>query len=98
MIRHTALLSVLFFSVVFVPLGSTSIGGEVLQSVTTFVRGEILNIDGPYYTIKDQSGREVRLHVDGSTTRGDETFNVGDHVAADVTPQGHVGLLIKQSR
>jgi hypothetical protein len=74
-----------------------ALAGEVLQSVTTFVHGEILQIDGPYYTVKDQSGREVRLHVDGSTTKMDEAaLQVGDRIAADVTPKGHVGLIVKE--
>jgi hypothetical protein len=88
--------SILFPPVLGLLLTLPAVGGEVLQSVTTFVHGEILNIDGPYYTVKDQSGREVRLHIDGSTTRTEDTFGVGDRIAADVTPHGHVGLIIKE--
>ena len=77
-----------------VPVGA----GEVLQSVTTFVHGEILQIEGPFYTVKDQSGKEVRLHVDGSTTKFDEALQVGDRIAADVTPRGHVGLIVKERK
>jgi hypothetical protein len=73
-----------------------ALAGEVLQSVTTMIRGEILKIDGPYYTVRDRSGKEVRLHVDGSTTKTDESFQVGDRIAVDVTPQGHAGLILKE--
>jgi hypothetical protein len=77
-------------------LPTMTASAEVLQSVTTFVRGEIVQIQGPYYTIRDDSGRELKLHVDGTTTKADENFQVGDRVAADVTPKGHVGLMVKQ--
>jgi hypothetical protein len=73
-----------------------AVAGEVLQSVTTFVRGEILQIDGPYYTIRDESGREIRLQVDGTTTKTDDSFYVGDRIAVDVTPRGHAGLMLKE--
>jgi hypothetical protein len=79
-----------------VPGAGVAIAGEVLQSVTSFVRGEILQIDGPYYTIRDQSGKEVRLHVDGTTTKAEDSFRVGDRIAADVTPRGHAGLIVKE--
>ena len=94
--RRQHLISALIVLGITLGLGPTMAGaGEVLQSATSFVRGEILRIDGPEWTIRDQSGREVRLRVDGSTTKAEDNFQVGDHVAVDMTPQGRAGLMVK---
>jgi hypothetical protein len=94
--RHATAFITLSLPFLIMLLTAPVLAGEVLQSVTTFVHGEILQIDGPYYTVKEQSGREVRLHVDGTTTKMDEALQVGDRIAADVTPKGHVGLIVKE--
>jgi hypothetical protein len=86
----------LSIGITFLLAPNIALAGEALQSVTTMIRGEILKIDGPYYTVRDQAGKEVRLHVDGTTTKTDETFQVGDRIAVDVTPQGHAGLILKE--
>ena len=52
------------------------------------VKGEVLKIDGENYTIKDASGKEVRLHVD-KTTKTHGSLKVGDKVEAEATPEGH---------
>jgi hypothetical protein len=52
------------------------------------VTGEILKVEGENYTIKDASGKEVRLHVD-KTTKTQGTLKVGDKVEAEATPAGH---------
>lgn len=74
-----------------------SFGEEVLSSNTKIVKGEILQIEGPYYKVKDRSGSEIRLHVDKNTTMMDGGVQVGDHIVADVTPQGHAAFIIKGS-
>jgi hypothetical protein len=58
------------------------------------LRGKIMKIENAFYTVKDMGGKEVRLHVDQSTQRGqvnlkDEEFKEGDRIEAYMTPKGH---------
>ncbi|MEP6601872.1 MAG: hypothetical protein ABJB49_08675 [Nitrospirota bacterium] len=57
-------------------------------SAAQTVTGEILKVEGENYTIKDASGKEVRLHVD-KTTKTQGTLKVGDKVEAEATAEGH---------
>ena len=52
------------------------------------VRGDVLNIEGDTYTIKDVTGHEVHLKVDGQTQHEDR-IKVGDKVEAQVSTEGH---------
>lgn len=54
--------------------------------------GEILKIEGENYTIKDASGKEVRIHVNKST-KTEGAVKVGDKVEAQTTPEGHATSL-----
>ena len=56
------------------------------------VKGEILKVDGENYTIKDASGKEVRLHVD-KTTKTSGPLKVGDKIEAEATPEGHANSI-----
>jgi hypothetical protein len=58
------------------------------------VRGKILTIQNEFLTVKTTNGKDVRIHVDKNTQRGqvnlkDEEFKEGDKVEAYVTPKGH---------
>ena len=53
------------------------------------VKGDLLKIEGEFYTVHDTAGHEVRLHVD-KTTQLEGTFKAGDKVAAQVTNESHV--------
>jgi uncharacterized protein YdeI (BOF family) len=54
------------------------------------VKGEIVKIDGENYVVRDDSGVEVRMHVDSSTEkRSNLTPKVGEHVIAKVDAKGH---------
>jgi len=53
------------------------------------VEGDILKIEGEFYTVHDTAGHEVRLHVDKSTHLQGGVFKVGDKVEANVTEKGH---------
>ena len=64
------------------PMGKSS--ASAAQTVT----GQILKVEGENYTIKDASGKEVRLHVD-KTTKTHGSLKVGDKVEAEATPEGH---------
>ena len=53
------------------------------------VEGDLLKIEGEFYTVHDTAGHEVRLHVDKTTHLEGGEFKVGDKVEAYVTDQGH---------
>jgi hypothetical protein len=50
-----------------------------------------MNIQGEYYSIKDNDGKEHKIHVDKSTKL--DSVRPGDLVKAYVTDQGHTTTL-----
>jgi hypothetical protein len=52
------------------------------------VKGDLLKIEGEFYTVHDTAGHEVRLHID-KTTKLDGSFKTGDTVEAQVTDKSH---------
>ena len=60
------------------------------------VTGTLLKLDGEYYTIKDDDGKQHRVHVDKST-KLDKVVE-GDLVKAYVTDQGHVTTLQRKEK
>jgi exosome complex RNA-binding protein Csl4 len=52
------------------------------------VQGDVLKIDGAFYVVHDRSGKEVRIHVDETTTM-DGLIKAGDNVEAQVTDKSH---------
>jgi hypothetical protein len=52
------------------------------------VHGDVLNIEGDTYIIKDVTGHEVHLKIDGQTQHEDR-IKVGDKVEAQVSSDGH---------
>lgn len=55
------------------------------------VEGTLMNIEGEYYTIKDEDGKAHKIHVDKSTKM--DKVVPGDMVKAYVTDQGHTTTL-----
>ena len=55
------------------------------------IKGTLTKTEGEYYWIKDDDGKEVRVHVDTST-KMDKVVR-GDRVKAYITDQGHVTTL-----
>lgn len=53
------------------------------------VRGEVLKIDGDVYTVEDDLGREVALHLDPNAER-DADVHIGDEIIARTTHRGKV--------
>ncbi|MGZ8381255.1 MAG: hypothetical protein ACXW4C_06460, partial [Nitrospira sp.] len=54
------------------------------------VKGEIVKIDGENYVVREESGAEVRMHVDANTEkRSNMRPKVGEHVLAKVDAKGH---------
>ena len=62
--------------------------GEMAAPGSQAIKGDLLRIDGEFYVVKDTSGREVRLHVDG-TSRLEGTFKAGDKIEAQASDKGH---------
>ena len=62
------------------------------QRSSSMVQGEVTKIDGEFYTVKDQAGKEVRLHVD---TRTSMIGNItqGTKIQAEVEKDGRTTLL-----
>ena len=55
------------------------------------IKGTLMNIEGEYYSIKDNDGKQHRIHVDKSTKM--DKVVPGDLVKAYVTDQGHTTTL-----
>lgn len=55
------------------------------------IKGTLMNIEGEFYSIKDNDGKQYRIHVDKSTKL--DKVAVGDMVKAYVTDQGHTTTL-----
>ena len=58
------------------------------QTAASVVKGELLKIQGEWYTVKETSGNEVRLHVN-KETKMESPVNVGDKIEAERTASDH---------
>ena len=74
------------------PSGKSTEMGKSGSSATQTVKGEVLKIDGDNYTIKDASGKEVRIHVD-KTTKTQGALKVGDKVEVETIAEGYVAFI-----
>jgi hypothetical protein len=63
--------------------------GERLTKDT--VKGTLMKIDGEYYWVKDNDGKQTRIHVDASTKL--DKVVTGDKVKAYITDNGHTTTL-----
>jgi hypothetical protein len=61
---------------------------EAAAASVQTVTGDLLRIDGDYYVMNDAAGKEVRLHVDHTSTL-DGTFKSGDKIEAQATDKNH---------
>jgi len=81
----------------FVPSLTSLYGQGLVSSPSQTVRGEVVTLEGAYVYVKDEAGKEVKLHTDQNTMMMDGTkVHPGDNVTADVTPTGHATFIIKQ--
>ena len=54
------------------------------------VKGEVVRVDGENYTVREDSGNVVKMHVDATTeTKSKLKPKTGDHVIAKVNDKGH---------
>ncbi len=66
------------------------------QQAASVLKGELLKIQGEFYTVKDQSGSEVRLHVN-KETKMESAVSVGDKIEAERTTSDHA-ISIKKAQ
>ncbi len=59
------------------------------------IKGDVQLIEGEFYFVKDVSGHEVRLRVNGETKLEDR-IKVGDKIEANVTSDGHATSVMVQ--
>ena len=78
---------------VFTLIGSLGIATHSYAAGSKIVEGDVLKIEGEFYTVHDTAGHEVRLHVDKTTQLEGAAFKVGDKVEAYVTDKGHARSL-----
>ncbi len=72
------------------------ISSAVLAS--RLIEGKVVKIEGESYLVEDISGREIRLHVDGRTSK-DGNITIGDVIQAQIkgnAPISHVETLSKR--
>jgi len=72
-------------------LGITSLSDAAGSKL---VEGDLLKIEGEFYTVHDAAGHEVRLHVDKTTHVEGGTFKAGDKIEAHVTDMGHARSIV----
>ncbi|MGQ0812104.1 MAG: hypothetical protein ACT4OO_12880 [Nitrospiraceae bacterium] len=58
------------------------------------VKGTLMKMEGDYYWIKDNDGKQTKIHVDMSTKM--DKVKVGDTVKAFITEKGHATTLQRQ--
>ncbi len=63
--------------------------GDFPKPAFPWVKGELVQTEGEFYTIQDIEGKQIRLHVDKNTkmdcgpeAKGTCTFSIGDKIAA----------------
>jgi hypothetical protein len=78
-----------FAMMVSVGVASLSYAADEMAPVSTqTIQGDVLKIDGEFYVVKEMSGKEIRLHVDKTTTL-DDAIKTGDKVEAQATEKNH---------
>ena len=79
----------MFAMVIGVAMVSLSYAADLTESpAPKTVKGDLLKIDGEFYVVKDMAGKEIRLHVDKTTTM-DGAIKSGDKVEAQATEKNH---------
>lgn len=63
--------------------------GDMAAPNTQRVTGDLLKIEGEFYTVHDMSGHEVRMHVDKTTKLEGGPFKTGDKVEVEATEKNH---------
>lgn len=74
-----------------VPFVAQAQSGEGSKQQGSNVKGDVLYWEGEELVVKEVSGREVRMHVNGETKIEGIAgrLKTGDKIDATVTPDGH---------
>ncbi len=80
---------------VFTLICSVGVVTHSYAAGSKLVEGDVLKIEGEFYTVHDKAGHEVRLHVDKATHLEGGPFKTGDKIEAHVTDQGHARSIIQ---
>jgi len=68
----------------------TYAAGDMAESKgSKTISGDLLKIEGEFYTVHDMSGHEVRLHVDKTSKLDGTPFIAGDKVEVQATDKNH---------
>lgn len=88
----------LVLSLVLVPVVAQADPIEQGSKPAAVVKGDILYIEGEYLIVKEISGRETRVHVNGETKIVGVAGRLksGDKIEAMVTPEGHATAVALQ--
>jgi hypothetical protein len=70
----------------------------VKPTAAMVVKGDILYVEGEYLVVKEISGRETRVHVNGETKIVGVAGKLksGDKIEATITPEGHASSVALQ--
>lgn len=82
----------LFVFAVILSAGTASLSyaaDDMAAPNTQRVTGDLLKIEGEFYTVHDKSGHEVRLHVDKTTKLEGGPFKTGDKLEVEATEKNH---------
>jgi hypothetical protein len=92
------ILLVAFFLLLPVIAQADPAGSGSNQAVSNSVKGDILYVDGEYLVVKEVSGKETRVHVNGETRLNGVAgkLKAGDKVEATVTAEGHATTVALQ--
>jgi hypothetical protein len=63
--------------------------GDMAEPGPKTINGDLLKIEGEFYTVHDKSGHEVRLHVDKTTKLDGMPFIAGEKVEVQATDKNH---------
>jgi parvulin-like peptidyl-prolyl isomerase len=67
---------------------SGAAGGATPAAGAQTVKGEVQKIEGENYVVKDELGKEVKLHVNAQTKKEGD-IKVGDRIEAQADASGH---------
>ncbi len=88
----------LFVALVPAMAQTNPIAQDPTSAAATVIKGYILYVEGEYLVVKEVSGRESRVHVNGETKIAGVAgrLKAGDKIEATVTSDGHATAIALQ--
>jgi len=53
------------------------------------IKGEVLRVEGDYLFVREEDGKEVRMHIDQTTKMSDKKLDRGELIEATIDEQNH---------